>query len=158
MTTYTKIIVGSIAATGLVLIGAIFLLSKNTAKPQTSQENIVATNGLHWHPRLEIDINGKKQVLANGIGLGTLHQEMHTHEEDYKEGIVHMEMQGLVTNDETKLGTFFEIWKKTFNSSQIFEYKNSSEAGVKMFVNGKEIIEFENYHMRDKDSIVIKYE
>ena len=83
---------------------------------------------------------------------------MHTHAEDYRDGIVHMEMQGVVAKDETRLGRFFEIWGKKFSSSQIFGFKNSSEAAVKMLVNGKMNKDFENYNMRDGDKIEIRYE
>ncbi|MBI2621190.1 MAG: hypothetical protein HYW63_00900 [Candidatus Levybacteria bacterium] len=152
-----KIIGGIGIFTLAILIGGALLLSSNN-NSSVPEEQIVAENGLHWHPRLEIYVNGEKQETPANIGiLPTKHEEIHTHD-DAPEGILHMEMNGLVTKDETRLGRFFEIWEKQFNSSQIFEFKNSSEAAVKMLVNGKANRDFENYHMRDGDRIEIRYE
>ena len=141
----------------VILAGVVFFLSQRneTALPE---DQIVAKNGLHWHPKLAVYLNGKKQEFTDSIGLGAVHQKMHTHAQDYKEGVVHMEMPGVVTKDETRLGRFFEIWGKKFSPSQIFEFKNSSEAAVKMLVNGKVNSKFENYEMRDGDNIEISYE
>lgn len=158
MKTEHKIIIGGGIVTVVIIVAISFLLTPklNTSIPQ---DQVVAQNGLHWHPKLSISIKGEKQEFTNGIGLtGSVHQKMHTHDEDYKDGVVHMEMQGVVTKDDTKLGNFFRIWGKTFSSSQIFEFKNSSEAAVKMLVNGKTNKDFENYKMKDGDKIEIRYE
>src|SRR3989344_7370825 len=157
LNTDTKIILATVIGTGIVLIGAVVYFSKTQA-PSTLSENVVAANGLHWHPRLAVYTNGEKQEFTDGIGLGAVHQKMHTHTEDYKEGIVHMEMSGVVTKDETKLSNFFRIWGKEFNSTQIFDKKNNEEEKVKMLVNGKINSDFENYEMHDGDMIEIKYE
>ena len=69
-----------------------------------------------------------------------------------------MEFSGVVTKEDTRLGNFFKTWGKEFSSTQIFEYKNSSESAVIIFVNGKENLDFENYLMRDGDKIEIRYE
>jgi len=69
-----------------------------------------------------------------------------------------MEMEGLVTKDETRLGNFFEIWGKDFSKEQSFDKKNGADGKVKMLVNGKESSKFENYEMRDGDKIEIRYE
>ena len=87
-----------------------------------------------------------------------MHQEIHTHDQDAKDGVIHMEMKGVVTKDETKLKNFFRVWGKEFSSTQIFDKKNGEEGKVKMMVNGKENIDFENYQMRDGDNIEIRYE
>ena len=135
------------------------MLSSNSSSTSSiPKDQIVAQNGLHWHPRVSVTIKGEKQEFEDNIGLGAIHQKMHTHDEDYKDGVVHMEMQGVVTKEETRLGRFFEIWGKKFNSSQIFEFKNSTGSAVKMLVNGKTNKDFENYQMRDGDKIEIKYE
>ena len=150
------LVFSSIGITVIILIGAIFLLSKNDSS--ISEGDVVSKNGLHWHPKLAVYLNGKKQEFTDNIGLGAVHQKMHTHSQDYKDDVVHMEMSGIVTKDETRLGNFFRIWGKKFNSSQIFEFKNSSEAAVKMLVNGKTNKDFENYQMHDGDRIEIRYE
>ena len=159
MSTENKIIIGGGILMIIVIIGISFLLTNNSSSSTSvPNDQIVAQNGLHWHPKLTVYIKGEKQEFTDSIGLGAVHQKMHTHAEDYKDGVVHMEMQGVVTKDETRLGNFFRIWGKEFNSTQLFDNKNSSEGTVKMAVNGKENKDFENYQMRDGDNIEIRYE
>lgn len=159
MTTEHKVIGGIGLLTLALLVGGVFFLSQgNNSSGSIPKDQIVAENGLHWHPKLAIYIKGEKQELADGIGLGAVHQPLHTHTEDYKEGVVHMEMQGVVTKDDTKLGNFFRIWGKEFNSTQIFDKKNGVEGTVRMTVNGKENTDFENYMMKEGDTIEIRYE
>ena len=159
MTKDKKIIIGGAIITIVIIVGISVLLSNNSSKSSgITDDQIVVRNGLHWHPKLAVYISGKKQEFTESIGLGAVHQKMHTHAEDYKDGVVHMEMQGVVTKEETRLGRFFEIWGKKFSSSQIFESKNSTDSAVKMLVNGKTNKDFENYQMRDGDKIEIKYE
>ncbi len=157
MSTEKKVIGGIIVATVLLLIGAVVWLSKDSLTP-TPDDQIITRTGLHWHPKLTMTISGQKQELADGIGLGAAHQRMHTHTEDFKEGVMHMEMQGLVTKDDTKLGNFFRIWGKDFNSRKILDKEATMEGQIKMTVNGAENKEFENYMMKDGDNIEIRYD
>ena len=158
--TETKII-GTISIfTIIVLVGGILLVSSQQSQEDSiPKDQIVSRTDLHWHPKIEIYIKGKKQEIPTGSGLtGSVHQEMHTHDEDAKNGVIHMEMKGVVTKDETKLGNFFKIWGKEFSKTQIFDKKNGSDGTVKMMVNGKENSEFENYQMKESDMIEIRYE
>ena len=159
----TKIIGGIGILTLVILVGGVLFLSMGQSQTQTQESNIpedqiVSRVGLHWHPKLDIYIKGERQEIPAGIGLGAVHQEMHTHKEDSQDGVLHMEMAGLVTSDETELGRFFKIWGKEFSRDQILEYKNGPEGKVTMLVNGKENNEFEKYQMKDKDKIEIRYE
>ena len=148
----------------LLIIGwLLFSQSKGTKistnKKQSQTDKIIARNGIHWHPQLTIIINGVEQEIPADIGITAVsEEEIHTHDEDASQGIIHLEMKGLVTENETRLGNFFKIWKKTFNKTQIFDKKNSKEGKVSMTVNGKPNVDFENYLMKDKDKIVIRYE
>jgi hypothetical protein len=153
-------IIGAISFfTLIVLIGSVFFFS-NQDKGDSSvpPDQIVSENGLHWHPRLEIYINGEKQKIPPNVGLGAVHAPIHTHDEDAKDGVIHMEMAGIVTRDETRLGNFFQTWGKKFSSTQIFDKKNGEGGKIKMIINGKENNEFENYMMKDGDKIEIRYE
>lgn len=144
MTTEIKIfaVVGSL--TLLILVGGAFFLTKeNKSVPENE---IVTRNGLHWHPKLSIYIKGQKQQLEEGIGLGAVEMSIHTHKEDYKDGVIHMEIPGVVKKSDTRLGRFFQIWGREF----------PSKGNVKMLVNGKENGDFENYLMKDKDNIEIR--
>lgn len=154
MKTETKFIVGIIIGSLIFIVGAYFLVSKSS-KPPVPKEQIIAENGLHWHPTLSIYIKGEKQDIPKDIGIGAVHQPIHTHDET---GTLHMEMQGLITKQDTRLGNFFKTWGKEFSSTQIFDKKNGPEGKVKMMVNGKENTDFANYLMKDGDKIEIRYE
>lgn len=157
MSTETKVI-GSIAlATILILVGGIFLLTRSE-NPNVPEDQIVARQGLHWHPRVTVSIKGEKQEIPANLGLGAVHGQIHTHDTDNKEGVIHMEMKGLVVKEDTKLVHFFRTWGKDFNSTKLFDKTNGSDGSVKMTVNGQENTEFENYLMKDGDRVEIKYE
>ena len=148
-----KIFVGIILLTLAIFLGGIFLFSeKGTTIPD---EQILSRNGLHWHPKLTIYIKGVKQEIPEGIGLSPIEQPIHTHDVT---GTIHIEFAGLVKKEDLKLGQFFKIWGKQFNSNCIFDKCNGTEGKVKMLVNGQENQEFENYPMRDGDNIEIRYE
>ena len=160
LSTETKII-GGIALLSLVLlIGGVFLFSSQGAEEKSiPQDQIVASSGLHWHPKLEVYVKGVRQEIPANLGIaGNIHHEMHTHTEDARDGVIHMEMSGVVTKDETKLSNFFKIWGKEFSKNQIFDKVNGKEGKVKMIVNGQDNYEFESYLMKDKDNIEIRYE
>src|SRR3990167_8919025 len=159
MSTENKIIIGGGILTIVIIIGISFLLTNNSSSSTSvPNDQIVVQNGLHWHPKLAVYIKGEKQEFTDSIGLGAVHQKMHTHAEDYKDGVVHMEIEGLVTKEQTRLGNFFRIWGKEFSSTQIFDKTNGPEGTVKMSVNGKVNTDFENYEMKDKDLIEITFE
>ncbi|MBI2049447.1 hypothetical protein HYT32_00830 [Candidatus Roizmanbacteria bacterium] len=155
--TETKIIGGIGLLTLAVLVGGVFFLSK-TESPSVPESEIVERNGLHWHPKLTITIDGKKQEIPANIGIGAVHQKIHTHDQDAKDGVIHMEIQGVVAKEDTKLSNFFRIWGKEFNSTQIFDKINGADGKVKMTVNSKENTDFENYLMKDNDRIEVRYE
>lgn len=157
MNTEKKIIIIGTIVTILMVAGAILLLSKGETV-NVPKDQIVAQQGLHWHPRLTVLIKGEKQEIPADFGIGAVHLPIHTHAADSKEGVLHMEMSGLVTKDETKLGKWFQLWGKQFNSNCIFDKCNGPDGTVKMTVNGQENMEFENYLMKDNDKIEIKYE
>lgn len=69
-----------------------------------------------------------------------------------------MQFSGLAKKDDIRLGRFFEVWGKKFIKDCIFDQCNSQEGKLKMFVNGIENFEFENYIMRDRDRIEIIFE
>lgn len=166
---------------GLVVVvgtGLIFLLPKNSSAPsvqgtasttpEVTPADVVSSAGIHWHPNLSIVIKGQKQTIPANIGIGMQYAgykyydsmmmmaDMHTHDAS---GQIHWEvMEGPVTKDEVTFAAFFGIWGKTFNKDCIFEYCNGAEGTVQMLVNGKENTEFENYQVKDGDTIEIRYE
>lgn len=139
-------------AAGAVFGGGWYLVSR-VEPAQKSQ--LVSKYPIHWHPELKIKILEEYQEIPANIGIGIVHQTLHTHESD---GIIHIEPTGRVYEDDIKLGRFFEIWGKTFNKNCIFEYCSGPDGQLKMFVNGEPNFDFENYIMRDRDEIEIIYE
>lgn len=172
----TKIILLGVLA--IAVIGALFLLpqSRNMLgdKTETSvtsgevSENTVSSSGIHWHPEVSITIKNEKQVIPANIGIGMQYAgypqydpmmmmtNMHTHDTS---GQLHWEvMEGPVEKEDVRLGAFFAVWGRAFSKDCIFEFCNGLNGTVRMLVNGKENIEFENYQVKDKDKIEVRYE
>lgn len=133
-----------------------------------NSDEIISMTGIHWHPELAIYIKGEKQTIPANTGIGMQYAEhplydsmmmmtnMHTHDNS---GKIHWEvMEGPVKKYDVTLGNFFSVWGQKFNENCILEYCNGSEGSVKMFVNGQENTDFENYQIKDGDKIEIKYE
>ncbi|RJQ35325.1 hypothetical protein C4568_01125 [Candidatus Parcubacteria bacterium] len=128
-----------------VVAGLIWLVA---SAPKTPEGDILSRNGFHWHPEVTIYVKGEKQEIPANIGIGAVHQPIHTHD-DSNQGIVHMEFQGLVRKENATLGQFLKSWGKDINSFG---------TNVKMTVNGEENTELETYVMQDKDKIELRYE
>lgn len=124
-------------------------------QPSIPESDIISRRGIHWHPELSIYTKGQKQEIPANLGIGANHQPIHTHDTT---GVLHVEIQGLVIKGDTKLGRFFKIWGKEFNSNCILNFCNGPDGNVKMLVNSNENFDFENYPMQDKDKIEIRYE
>ncbi len=160
------IIVGSIALVSRQ--GTNGQMKKLSASFQGDDAETISDSGVHWHPELAIYIKGQKQEISKDIGIGVSFSnnpfydsmmqmtDIHTHDNS---GVLHWEvMSGPVKKGHVKLKAFFGIWGKTFNSNQIFDYKNGDGGTVKMTVNGNPNTEFENYIVKDKDKIEISFE
>ena len=146
-------------AIGLVILvisaGISGLVWYFASKPLAPKSEIIAQSGIHWHPEIKILILGKIQEIPANIGLGITEKPIHTHDDM---GVIHLEFSGLVKKDDLRLGRFFEIWGKKFNQDCIFDKCSGTAGRLKMFVNGQENFEFENYAMRDGDKIEIVFE
>lgn len=143
---------GTLIAIGLIGFGLFKLVS---SQPQISESDIISKSGIHWHPQLAIYIKNKPQEIPANIGIGITHETIHTHDTT---GTLHLEFPGFATKNDIKLGRFFKIWGKQFNSNCIFDYCNQDDGKVKFSVNGKENSDLENYLMHDQDRIEIRYE
>ncbi|KKQ82746.1 MAG: hypothetical protein UT07_C0020G0005 [Parcubacteria group bacterium GW2011_GWB1_38_8] len=128
----------------VLLIGAVWW-SKSLSST-SNDPTVISHNGIHWHPELEIYVNGDKIEIPQNVGLGGIHNPVHTHDDL---PLIHLEFDGLVREDNVKLGNFFRVWGKDF-----MEFGSK----VIMTVNGEENFEFENYQMRDGDKIELRYE
>ena len=90
-------------------------------------------------------------VPAN-IGLGAVHNPIHTHDDP---GVIHMEFDGAVRQDNTRLQKFFEAWNKQLSATCLLDECGGT---VTMRVNGVPNTELSDYIMKDKDTIEISYE
>ncbi|OGC84927.1 hypothetical protein A3F55_02820 [Candidatus Adlerbacteria bacterium RIFCSPHIGHO2_12_FULL_53_18] len=114
--------------------------------PQSSpaeQGEILSQNGLHWHAKVTVRVDGEEVEIPANMGLGAVHNPIHTHDDE--PGLVHMEFGGRVTKSDLALQKFFNVWDKNFGTAR------------SMMVNGIESSEFENYRMQDGDVIEISY-
>ena len=74
-------------------------------RPPIPEGEILSRSGLHWHPELAIFVKGEKQEIPANLGIGAVHNPMHTHDSS---GIIHLEFQGVVRKDNLKLGRFLK--------------------------------------------------
>src|SRR5680860_354469 len=145
-----KKVAGIIAAVVLLLVGGVWWSNQLEEKAiaDIPEDELVSRAGVHWHPTLSIYINGEKQDIPANIGVGPQYSSsplfdptmgmtgVHTHD---SEGTLHWELaNGPVLKDDARLGVFFEVWDKEFDSEQIFEYTNGPDGTVTMTVNGEE--------------------
>ncbi len=113
---------------------------------QQKDPNLIATNGIHWHPELEIYVKDEKLEIPKGLGLVGTHSPIHTHEDL---PVMHLEFEGRVTREDIKFKRFFEVWGKDIN-----EFGET----VTMTVNGEENTELGEYEMGENDTIVLRYQ
>lgn len=125
-----------------VIGGAGYLLQPKA----DSESEVVARGGLHWHPTLEIYVQGEKMEIPANVGLGAVHLPMHTHEDL---PIIHLEFSGLVNEQDLRLGNFFKNWGRDMRSFG---------PSMRMMVNGVENMQYETYIMRDGDKIELYYD
>lgn len=137
----------------LLIVGGLIWLA--ASQPTAPASEALARNGLHWHPQLTITIKGQDVPLDKNIGIGAVHNPMHTHDDV---PIVHLEYQGRVTEADIRLSKFFKAWGKEFSSTCILDSCNGPAGTVRLTVNGQPNTEFDQYVMRDKDNIAITYE
>src|SRR3989344_4793200 len=140
-----KIFFIAIGALLVLVLASIFMLPASSGKRVSTDPNVVGV-GIHWHPRLEIYVKGEKIEIPQNVGIGTVHQPMHTHDDLPN---IHLEFQGIAREQDITLGRFFEIWGKDMRSFG---------TNMSMTVNGKDNTEYENYVMRDGDVIMLQYE
>jgi len=147
----TKIFIGLIALSAILVGITKFYEQESVA----TDETVISASGVHWHPKVAISVRGESVAIPPNIGLIGGHNPMHTHETD---GTVHLEYESVVRENDTKVGRFFEVWGKEFSDNQLFENVNNENEKVRMYVNGEENFEFENYLMKDEDFVEIKFE
>lgn len=139
--------------TAIVGIAAVIALVFFSTINHDSSENVsIPTTPIHWHANLTIIIDGKQIPIPANVGLGKVHQPMHTHDND---NVIHVENK-YPTKKTMQLGYFFEVWDKQFSENCIFEYC-TDKGTLTMTINGQQNNAFDEYIIRDADSIIIEY-
>lgn len=156
-----KIVMYVVAA--VIIIAAVgaayYFVSSNPGGGGNNNNNILNTNlyshnalALHIHPHLEIEINGQKQAIPQGIGVSSnVMRVIHTHDDT---GKLHVESPVPHT---FKLQDFFTVWEKTFSDSCIFEYCNNETHQLRMTVNSQPSSAYGELPLKDLDNIRIVY-
>lgn len=113
----------SAAVVVALVVGAIWW----STSLQSNDVDILARNGIHWHPELSIVVQGEKQIIPADIGIGRRYSALpsfdsrmgmtaiHTHD-DASQGIIHLEFNGVVRRQDITLGQFLEIWGRDIDS------------------------------------------
>ena len=138
----------AIVISALILISTGLYFFVKSGQSKNEDNPIISRNGIHWHSELAIYVKGEKQSLPANIGIGAVHEPVHTHDDSDK-GVVHLEFQGTVREKDATLGQFFKNWNKDMKAFG---------SNIRMTVNGKDNFDFENYVMQDKDKIELFYD
>ncbi|MBI4095975.1 MAG: hypothetical protein HY438_03885 [DPANN group archaeon] len=135
----------------LIVAAFAFISSQPPVNGNSISGSDIPKNPIHWHPTLTIIINGQQEAIPANLGLSGAHQPVHTHDGT---GVIHYEINN-PTPENMPLHYFFDkVWRKPFNGTCILDYCNGT---LKMYVNGRENFEFENYIPKDKDDIRIEF-
>jgi hypothetical protein len=108
---------------------------------------------LHFHPRLAIFLNGHRQTVPEGIGLGPLGDlPLHTHDSS---GTIHVESPVVRP---FFLGEFFAVWGVPFDGQQVLGFHADATHRVTMTVDGKPNNDFGFLPLWDGERIVIRFD
>jgi hypothetical protein len=139
----------AVVVLALLLAGAVWWSNSLSSSANPDDSSVLSRSGIHWHPFLSIIVNGESVPIPANVGITgvvTHPADIHTHDGT---GKLHIELDGRVTEDDTRLGNFFRTWGKDF-----MEFGSQ----VIMTVNGEGNTELENYPMKDGDLIELRYE
>lgn len=136
----------AISAAAVLLIGG-SLWSRSI---QAGDTDTISTNGIHWHAKLSILSGDTPVTIPGNIGIGAVHQPIHTHDDDPENGTLHLEFGGVVHKSDLQLGNFFHTWDKDIQTA----YGTLKS----MTVNGATSTAYDLYEVHDDDDIVLRYE
>jgi hypothetical protein len=106
----------------------------------------------HVHAQIKVFVNGKPQVVPNGIGIdpakGFL-SSLHSHDE---KGIIHMEA---VEKYPFTVGQFFTVWGVKFTPTQIGAYRVGKGLVLETYLNGKKVPNGPETELKQSDRVVV---
>ncbi|MDO8521240.1 MAG: hypothetical protein Q7S52_03940 [bacterium] len=140
-------------AIGIGIVGAIgyFVVTA----PRLPPSEFESTVGIHYHPRLVIKINGEPITIPNNVGIGAVHNPIHTHEEG--DGTIHLEFEGSVRRDDIRLGNFFTVWNKEWTATSFMGMPIGDGHALTMTVDGAPSTEYGTHVMKDGELIELDY-
>ena len=118
-------------------------------------------NGYHIHADLSIYVEGELVTIPTGLG-NALGGDFHTHDDTNR---LHLH-PGSPSGDFFTLDDWFNVWRTDpvlgdtgaeFNANQLFENVVDADHQLRMWVNGTEVFDFEEYKIHDEDDISIAY-
>src|SRR5919199_1771201 len=156
------IVIGIIIAVAIsvsVAVASSKFLSSSNASALTIdgiQCNAAEQLVFHNHAHLDIYINGQPYTVPSQIGIipGKCIYWLHTHDDS---GIIHIESP--LTRNFT-LGQFFDIWKRKFSNTQIFDNISNGTNTMSVYVNGNKIngnTDYRNINLNEHDQITIVF-
>jgi len=135
----------------LILIGLLYVFARSGPNTPTEEGDVVARNGLHWHPTLTIYVDDIKEEIPPNVGLMGGHYPMHTHVEDAGDGVLHFEFSGVVRTNDIRLKNFFNVWGGK-------DVQTAFGTLSRMTVNGNENTEYGEYIVGEHDAIELFYD
>jgi len=151
---------GGLALAFIVIVGIFLSLPKAEPVNFVTGALTFPLGIIHWHATPLIYVCGDNistPITTPGKHLGS--NLLHTHEDK----LAHIE--GSVSSpDQITLGAFMANIGMRFSETQLIDKKNgdlcpSGEAGtVKLVVNGSENAQFNNYVLRDGDTVEMRFE
>ena len=142
-----------------VIILAFFFYSKSLI--QSSYNGLPAVSCIdqtlpvkeNFSFHIAIVINGKTYPIETSIGHD-FGQCLHSIYVNDSSGTV-MVKSNTVQN--YTLGNFFQVWHKTFNQNQIFDFQTSNTHSIRVLVNGSDVQTFENTILHSGNNIEVIY-
>ncbi len=117
----------------------------------------VHSEAYHWHANFKVSVCGEQVQIKCGAGMcGPMN--LHHHNDN----TIHIEGSVIAKEKDISLGKFFEGLRLDFSETSLLKKKNGdlcpngSSGTVKMYVNGQQNNEFENYILKKCDSQNIK--
>ena len=129
-----------VALVGAAVYGWRYLKATTPEAPYTK-------GPVHWHAKMELAVCGEARDLPGSKSGQMVGSHLYHHHGD---NTWHIEGR-VISQDDIKLGRFFDEHRIPFDHDRLFEKKNGDEctAGqpgqVKMFVNGQSSTEFREY-------------
>jgi hypothetical protein len=152
------LIIAVVIGIGLAVASSKFLSGSDAAALTVDgiQCNAAEQLVFHNHAHIDIFIDGQPYSIPSQVGIlpGKCIYWLHTHDDS---GIIHIESP--VTRNFT-LGQFFDIWKKKFSNTQIFDNIANGTNAMSVYVNGNKIkadASYRNINLNEHDEIAIVF-